>query len=165
MKQAAQRLKRNPDLAMLSDEEAVALLSRASELHFKKGDTLLRAGDPGESMIVIDEGTVEVRQGDRLLARLEPGATIGEMALLDPAPRSATVVATSRVLAYEIQRDELWAMLAEGDPGAVKVLQGLTATVCGRLDGVNKLVQEAVIQPRGSVFSRLWKKVSGRGKK
>lgn len=165
MKQAAQRLKRNPDLAMLSDLEATALLTRASELRFEKGDVLLRSGDIGESMIVIDSGTVEVMQGERTLATLEPGSTIGEMGLLDPAPRSATVVATSTVLAYEITRDELWGMLREGDTGAVKMLQGLTATVCARLEGVNRLVQEEVVRPKGNVFSRIWAKVSAKGKK
>jgi len=165
MDQAAQRLKRNPDLAMLSDVEATSLLVRASELRFDKGAVLLRAGDVGESMIVIDVGTVEVKQGERTIATLEPGATIGEMALLDPAPRSATVIATSAVVAYEISRDQLWAMLAEGDSGATKMLQGLTATVCARLEGVNRLVQEEVVRPKGNVFSRLWKKVSNKGKK
>jgi CRP/FNR family transcriptional regulator, cyclic AMP receptor protein len=165
MKQAAQRLKRNPDLAMLSDLEATALLTRASELRFDKGEVLLRAGDVGESMIVIDSGTVEVKQGERILATLDPGATIGEMALLDPDRRSATVVATSSVVAYEITRAELWAMLAEGDSGAVKMLQGLTATVCARLEGVNRLVQEEVVRPKGNVFSRIWKKVSAKGRK
>ncbi|MCP4868476.1 MAG: cyclic nucleotide-binding domain-containing protein [Proteobacteria bacterium] len=165
MKRAAQRLKRNPDLAMLSDLEATALLTRASELRFDKGDVLLRSGDIGESMIVIGTGTVEVKQGDRTLATLDPGATIGEMGLLDPAPRSATVVATATVIAYEITREQLWAMLAEGDSGAVKMLQGLTATVCARLEGVNKLVQEEVVRPKGNVFSRIWKKVSAKGRK
>ncbi len=164
MKQAAQRLKRNQDLAMLSDDEAVALLGRAEELRFDKGDVLLEEGAIGESMIVIDDGTVEVRQGDRTLATLEPGATIGEMALLDPAPRSATVVAATPVVAWEIQRDAVWAMLAEGEPAAIKTLQGLTATVVARLADVNELVQQEVIRPHGNVFSRLWKKISGKGK-
>jgi len=164
MKQAAQRLKRNQDLAMLSDDAAVALLGRAEELRFDKGDVLLEEGAIGESMIVIDDGTVEVRQGDRTLATLEPGATIGEMALLDPAPRSATVVAATPVVAWEIQRDAVWAMLAEGEPAAIKTLQGLTATVVARLADVNELVQQEVIRPHGNVFSRLWKKISGKGK-
>ncbi len=165
MKQAAQRLKRNPDLAMLTDDEAVSLLRRAGELRFDKGAVVLREGDVGESMIVIDEGTVDVKQGERLIATLQPGATIGEMALLDPAPRSATVIATSSVVAYEIPRAALWDLLATGDTGATKMLQGLTATVCARLENVNKLVQDEVVRPKGNVFSRIWKKVSTRGRK
>lgn len=164
MKQAAQRLKRNPDLSMLTDAEAEALLGRARRLEFAQGQTLLDEGVLGESMIVIDEGTVEVRRGDLTIATLQPGATIGEMALLDPAPRSATVIAATPVVAYEIQRDAVWAMLAEGETAAIKTLQGLTATVVTRLAQVNTLVQQEVVRPHGNVFSRLWKKIAGKGK-
>lgn len=165
MKQAAQRLKRNPDLAMLTDDEAITLLECGTRRRFNKGEVLLEEGDPGESMIVLDEGTVDVQSGGRTIASLQPGATIGEMALLDPAPRSATVVATTSVVAFEIHRTAVWALLAEGDAAAVKSLQGLTATVCARLENVNRLVQHEVVRPKGNVFSRIWGKVSGKGNK
>jgi len=122
----------------------------------------MQEGDVGESMILLDEGRVEVRRGGKTLATLAEGDTIGEMALLDPAPRSATVVATSAVVAFSVERELVWQMLAEGDSAAIKVMQGLTATVCGRLADVNRLVQEEVIRPKGNVFSRIWNKVSGR---
>ncbi len=165
MMQAARRLKLNPDLALLADEEAILLLQRSTRREFKKGDVLIREGETGESMLFLDEGEVDVRRGDRSIASLSSGTTIGEMALLDPAPRSATIVATSAGAAFELSRDALWQMLAEGEGAAIKTLQGLTATVCGRLAGVNEMVQEEVIRPRGNVFTRLWRKVSGRGRR
>jgi CRP-like cAMP-binding protein len=109
----------------------------------------------------LEKGSVEVRRGGKELAALGPGSTFGEMALLDPAPRSATVLAASDGVAWELGRDALWDMLAQGEPAAVRALQGLTATVCARLEAVNRLVQDEVVRPRGNVFSRLWKTVSG----
>ena len=163
MKEAARRLKLNPDLALLADEEAILLLQRSTHLEFSRGQVLIREGETGDSMIFLDDGEVEVRRGDRAIASLASGTTIGEMALLDPAPRSASVVATSAGSAYELTRDALWQMLGEGELAAIKTLQGLTATVCTRLAGVNELVQNEVIRPRGNVFTRLWRKVSSRG--
>lgn len=165
MMQAARRLKLNPDLALLADEEAILLLQRSTRLDFTRGDVLMREGETGDSMIFLDEGEVDVRRGDRTIASLGGGTTLGEMALLDPAPRSASVVATSSGAAYKLTRDALWQMLAEGEEAAVKTLQGLTATVCGRLAGVNELVQQEVIRPRGNVFTRLWRKVSSKGRR
>lgn len=165
MKQAARRLKLNPDLALLADEEAILLLQRSTRLEFDRGEVLMREGETGDSMIFLDEGEVDVQRGDRTIATLGSGTTLGEMALLDPAPRSASVVATSSGSAYRLTRDALWQMLAEGEGAAIKTLQGLTATVCSRLAGVNELVQEEVIRPRGNVFTRLWRKVSGRGRR
>ena len=165
MMEAARRLKLNPDLALLADDEAILLLQRSTRVEFDKGQVLMEEGQTGDSMIFLEEGEVEVQRGGRTIAALTGGTTIGEMALLDPAPRSATVVAASPGSAYKLTRDALWLMLAEGEGAAIKTLQGLTATVCGRLAGVNEMVQQEVIRPRGNVFTRLWRKVSGRGRR
>jgi CRP/FNR family transcriptional regulator, cyclic AMP receptor protein len=165
MSEAAERLAGNPHLSILTLEEAEALLARSARFTFTKGEVLLREGEEGQSMILLDAGKVEVQRGGRTLATLDPGAAIGEMALLDPAPRSATVVASTDGAAYELNRAVLWELLADGSPIAIKVLQGLTGTVCARLGDVNTLVQEEVVKPQGNVFSRLWKSVSKLGKK
>ncbi len=62
------------------------------------GQPLFRAGDPGDSMYIVDRGLLEVRMTDesgavRVLDRLDAGSAVGEMALLTGQPRSADVVA------------------------------------------------------------------------
>lgn len=57
------------------------------------GDTIFERGDAGAVMYVVLEGVIEVRIGNRVLETVQPGGVFGEMALIDPAPRSATAVA------------------------------------------------------------------------
>ena len=60
------------------------------------GATVFRAGEPGDAFHIIDDGTADVVAPDgRVLTSLERGAVFGEGALLDRAPRAASVVATT----------------------------------------------------------------------
>ena len=57
------------------------------------GEILFRAGDPRDRMYVVLEGEMDIRIGDYMLETAKAGALIGEMALIDNSPRTATVVA------------------------------------------------------------------------
>ena len=149
-------------LAALDELERSRLLGGATTRTFENGDALLELGAEGSSMFFISTGEVTVSRDGAELALLGPGTAIGEMALLDPAPRSATVRAKGTVVAVELDRATVWGMLADGDSAAVKVLQAITATVCERLSDVNVKVQEEVVRPRGNVFKRLFGSVFGR---
>lgn len=62
-----------------------------------EGERLTRQGDPGDELFFVLDGTVGVDVDGRAVAELGPGAVIGERALLDGAPRAATVTARSAV--------------------------------------------------------------------
>jgi CRP/FNR family transcriptional regulator, cyclic AMP receptor protein len=77
---------------------SVARLCFAAEYH--AGDTIVREGEPdAKHMVVLTEGTARVIQGGRELATVGGGEVIGELALLDGLPRSASVVAETDVTA------------------------------------------------------------------
>lgn len=59
--------------------------------YFAAGDTIFQAGDDGHYMYVIQDGEVEVLDGERIIDNVGPGGVFGEMALIDRSPRSATV--------------------------------------------------------------------------
>ncbi len=69
--------------------------SGAPAREFKAGDVIFKEGDAAAEFFVIQSGRVEIRHGDRVLDTLSDHAIFGEMALIDPAPRSATAVAAT----------------------------------------------------------------------
>jgi len=62
---------------------------------FRQGDTIFKAGDPGDCMFAVVEGAVEISIGGEVVERLAPGSVFGEMALIDRQPRSATATAAA----------------------------------------------------------------------
>jgi tRNA A-37 threonylcarbamoyl transferase component Bud32 len=102
---------------------------------FRAGETLIRQGDPGDSLIVIVEGSTEVtvrdEQGGRLLlARPGRGEVLGEMALLTNEPRNADVVATTDGMALVLPV-EAFLRLAARHPIVSVVLTDLAARRLG----------------------------------
>jgi CRP-like cAMP-binding protein len=72
--------------------EAVMSLDEAP-LKIDPGQTIFRAGDPGTEMFIVRTGSVDLRIGETVLETVGQGGIFGELALVDPAPRSATAVA------------------------------------------------------------------------
>jgi len=68
---------------------------------FKAGDTIISEGDQGDTAFFIVTGTVDVSVGEgtgaKVVGRLGTGEVFGEMSLIEPGPRSATVVAVTDV--------------------------------------------------------------------
>jgi MFS family permease len=69
------------------------------------GEVVIREGDRGDKVYVIESGTVDVRRQGAHVARLGPGDVFGEIALLRAVPRTATVTATSDSMFQTLERD------------------------------------------------------------
>jgi CRP-like cAMP-binding protein len=87
---------------------------------FVPGEVLLREGDAGGVAYMIEHGRVEVTkmaEGRKVvLNTLGPGAIVGEMALIDRAPRMATVTATEKTIALMIDQRVFDKVLADAPP-------------------------------------------------
>jgi CRP-like cAMP-binding protein len=72
--------------------EALMTLDEAP-LKLDPGQVIFSEGDAGHAMFIVRTGSVELRIGENFLETVEQGGIFGELALVDPAPRSATAVA------------------------------------------------------------------------
>lgn len=87
-----------PLLDVLSPEDRRRLLSLARRRRFDRGEVVFHEGDPGDALHLIQKGHVSIKRttplGDvALLLVLGPGDIFGELAVVAPAPRNATVMA------------------------------------------------------------------------
>jgi len=120
-----------PIFESLDDDAARALCSLLTMEEYESGHALFRAGDPGDSMYLIEEGKVRISMrsadGEELiLAMLGPGDFFGEMALFDRKPRSAnaTVMDTSRMAI--LSRPHFLSFLSSSPEVSVEMLTALT---------------------------------------
>jgi len=101
--------------AGLSPGDRRDLAAALRAMRYERGELVLREGEPGATMLIVAEGTLVATThapdgAPQVLNRMGPGEVLGEMALLDPAPRSATVVAESQAVVYELTHDALDAL-------------------------------------------------------
>jgi EAL domain-containing protein (putative c-di-GMP-specific phosphodiesterase class I) len=99
-----------------------------SLMHLPAGDLLFREGDPPTTAFILEDGQVEIRATQRgrpvVLAVLGPGAIIGEMAVIDDAPRTATAAALSDCRLRVLDRTQIAERIAASDPIIRALLQG-----------------------------------------
>jgi CRP-like cAMP-binding protein len=112
-RQALSDLRRLPVFAGLSRRALERVDSLLTPIVFTDGDVLCHEGRLGREAFVIISGEVEVSRGTDHLATLGAGAVVGEMALLDRAPRTATVTAAGTVEALVMNAQEFASLLTE----------------------------------------------------
>ena len=93
------------------------------------GRTIVREGDDGDALFVLLSGSATVERGGKEVAVLGPGDYFGELALLDPAPRAATVTATDDVVMAVLGVRMFRVLLRELPPLGAKLLGDLAARV------------------------------------
>ncbi len=112
MSTTAEFLAEVPLFALLDDQERAVLAERVEKVSFPAGATIFGVGDPGDSMYILLQGSVELsvktKTGEPVvLERPERGDFFGEISLLDEGPRTATAKATADVEAIEVDRGDL----------------------------------------------------------
>jgi len=143
-----QFLKRIPILQDLDEEEIRRLLKITRPLRYPKGAVILKEGEPGESMYIIEEGMVEISKSlvmkwgredyqdrDKILTKLsaEDHAIFGEVALFEQNRRTASVVALTDSLLLEISKADFLRLAEENPWIGYKITRNIAQLLCSRL--------------------------------
>jgi CRP/FNR family transcriptional regulator, cyclic AMP receptor protein len=127
-----------PFFGGLSDASLDRLVSMLVERRFETGTTVVAEAEPGRSMFIVHSGQLVVSKladsGRRIpMTTLEPGDFFGEMTLIEMQNRSATVVAESPTVLYELTAQQLYAFYKADIYAYVLVMQNINRELCRRL--------------------------------
>ncbi len=118
-------------------------------ISFEPGDTILTEGEDGRTAYFLVSGSVEVVVGNgakaKSVATLKAGEVFGEMSLLEPGPRSATVRALTRTQCTVTSYDDFIASIQEDPEKAVVFMR----TLVSRIRRTNALLAELDPRKRG----------------
>jgi len=124
-------LRRLPLFAGLSEADLEWLSEQAQEVSVAAGERLIEEGAPGDSAYVVVDGEFEIAkksdQRDIVIALREPGAVIGEMALIDHTPRSASVQAVKNSRLLKISDQTFYQLIEKSTTAVMAILQTVSA--------------------------------------
>jgi len=137
----------------LSDEQAEVLKGRSRIRSFAPNTIVVNEGDDGSSLFVVQSGSLKVFLTDNVgrevtLSLLDPGDYFGELALLDDAPRSASVIALSRSEVLQIPRVAFLALI-EAHPACMQIV---VRNLVGRIRTLTESVRSLALV---DVFGRI----------
>jgi CRP-like cAMP-binding protein len=123
------------------------LISMLVERRFDAGATVVAEGEPGRSLFIVHSGQLAVSQRADTgavirVTGLEPGDFFGEMTLIEMQNRSATVVAESPTVLYELTARQLYTYYKADIHAYVLVMQNINRELCRRLRRADKRVVE-----------------------
>jgi len=137
--------------ARLAPDDVSALLSFVRWRGLRAGEVLFREGAPGSTMVFVVEGSVGVyteAAGVRQeLSRAGVGSFVGEMACLDPSPRSATVEAITPCVVGELSRDAVKTLQTVAPRAAAAIVGAVIRVVVQRIREVDARIDEALAPP------------------
>lgn len=144
-----------PFFGGLSDASLDLLVAMLVERRFDTGATIFAEAEPGRSMFIVGSGELVVRRhgsaGSAVdIARLGPGDFFGEMTLIEPQNRSASVAARSEALLYELTARDLYACYKADIHAYVMVLQNINRELCRRLRRADDRIAALQMQQPGN---------------
>jgi CRP/FNR family cyclic AMP-dependent transcriptional regulator len=138
-----------PFFGGLPDASLDLLVSMLVERHFDAGVTVVAEGEPGRSMFIVHSGRLVVSKlghSGRVIRMtgLAPGDFFGEMTLIEMQNRSATVVAESPTVLYELTAQSLYACYKADIHAYVMVMQNINRELCRRLRRADGRIAELI---------------------
>ncbi len=116
---------------------------------YNKNSVLMTEGDFGESLLVIESGSAKVfvsdDNGDEMVLYIKgPGSYIGDIALLDDAPRSASVVTLSKTVVHSMSKSDFLSILRFNPEIPITIIRSLTRRLRHETKAVRSLALDNV---------------------
>ena len=113
----------------ISENDLLAMAMQLREIQYEENSVVFKQGDLGTSLYIIATGEVEVIMNDKVISILGEKNIFGELAALDPEPRSATIRTTKSTLLFQVDSVVMYNLIAEyGD-----VARGIIKILCQRV--------------------------------
>jgi CRP-like cAMP-binding protein len=120
------------------------LLSQISQIsrtkNYEQGEVIFKEGDSGDSMFIVINGEVSIKKKEKIIAKLEKGASLGEMALLDNEPRSANAVADKDSVLLKINQDVFYELME----GNADIMKQIVRLLTSRLRDANSRLEQSL---------------------
>lgn len=94
-----------------------------------QGEVLFSEGDPGDDMYGVISGEVELRRGEKVVQRIGPDGTFGELAIIDASPRSLTAIAAEPTEIAVINDRDFLFLVHETPTFAIDVMRSLSRLI------------------------------------
>ncbi len=99
------------------------------EIHLAPGETFIHEGELADAMYLVVDGEVQVHSRGTPIITLGPGKSVGELAVLDPEPRSASVKSVADTLVLRIEKEALDEVMADRP----EIAQAVIVALCRRV--------------------------------
>lgn len=114
------------DIFATTPDYVLASVARiVEEEEVDPNETFIREGEVGDCMYIVVEGRVRVHRQGKTIITLEPGTSVGELAVLDPEPRAASVTSLEETLLFRIDKEPFDEVMADRPEIAQTVVQAL----------------------------------------
>jgi CRP-like cAMP-binding protein len=151
----AEQLRSIPALASYANEDLDLLAYISTLKSFAAGEVIMQEGAEGDACWLVVRGGVAVTRSTQStpLATLGPGALVGQLALLDRAPRNATVTATTETAALEVRADAFANLVRASSPVALRFQLQVALAGVRQLRAATKKLAEAAAREQMAPMS------------
>lgn len=140
------KLTKLPLFAGATNEALSSFVKTCRHVELGPDATVFKEGDKGTFMLIIVDGHVRIscQEGSVILGTLGPGQIFGEMAVIDPAPRTAAAKTTTHASLLCLERDVFKQLVQTCDPVAVKLLSAMGDMMANRLSNLDDRIARTI---------------------
>ncbi len=154
------RLHRLPVFASLTSDEALALAKKCRIALYRAGSIVFREGEYGDSLMIVVKGSVRIvckaeENVNIEVATLTEGSFFGEMAIFDPAPRSASATALTETVLLLLDSKTLEDLMLTNNPAASRIMQNILRVLASRFRTMDEQIERLFVHRLGVPSIRL----------